>query len=134
MKRINNLYPQIYSIENLELADKIARKHKGKQKGILIHDKNREANILSLHEMLKNKTYKTSKYIRFTIQEIKTREIFKLPFFPDRIVHHAVMNILEDMFVSTSAKDLIDMIQKVPSNEFPFTTTIVKKGERYEFI
>lgn len=112
MKRINNIYQQIYSIENLELADKIARKHKSKQRGILIHDQNREANILALHELLKNKTYKTSKYIRFTIQETKPREIYKLPYFPDRIVHHAVMNVLEKMFVSTFTADTYSCIKK----------------------
>jgi len=35
--------------------------------------------------------------------------------------------------VFTSAKDLIDRIQKVPNDGFPFATTIIKKGERYVF-
>ncbi len=101
MKRINNLYPQIYSIENLQLADSIARKGKSKQHGVIVHDKNKEANLLKLQEMLINKTYKTSPYSTFKIYEPKERDIFRLPFFPDRILHHAVMNILEKIFVST---------------------------------
>jgi len=60
MKRVNNLYRQICSIENLQLADSIARKGKLKQPGVIEHDKNREANIQMLHEMLVNKTYRTS--------------------------------------------------------------------------
>lgn len=101
MKRINHLYEKIYSIENLKLADEKARKGKSKQPGVIAHDKNRDANILELHEMLKNKTYQTSEYTTFKIFEPKEREIFRLPYFPDRITHHAVMNVLEKIFVST---------------------------------
>lgn len=101
MKRLNNLYQQIYSIENLKLADSKARKGKTGQYGIKAHDKNREANIMLLQELLKNKTYKTSSYTTFTIFEPKERQIFRLPYFPDRITHHAVMNMLEPVFVST---------------------------------
>ena len=38
MKRIGNLYAKICSIENLKLADEIARKGKTKQKSIIAHD------------------------------------------------------------------------------------------------
>jgi retron-type reverse transcriptase len=101
MKRINGLYEKIYSIENLKLADSIARKGKLRQLGVIEHDKNREENINKLHDILKNKTYKTSKYTTFKIFEPKERLIFRLPYYPDRIVHHAIMNILEPIFVST---------------------------------
>lgn len=64
MKRINNLFEKICSIEDLELADTIARKGKSGQYGI---------------------------------------------------------------------KVLIDMIQKVPKESFPFIATIVRENECYEF-
>lgn len=112
MKRINNLYQKIYSIENLQMADSIARKGKLKQPGVISHDKKREANILQLHEMLKNKTYKTSEYTTFTIFEPKERLIFRLPYFPDRITHHAVMLQLEKIFVSTFTIDTYSCIKK----------------------
>jgi hypothetical protein len=35
--------------------------------------------------------------------------------------------------VFTSSAGLIEMIQKVPENGFPFTTTIVQDGERFLF-
>jgi len=101
MKRIGNLYQQICSIENLQLADKIARKGKSKQPGVIKHDKNREEDIRNLREMLINKTYRTSDYTTFIIFEPKERIIFRLPYFPDRILHHAIMNVLEPIFVST---------------------------------
>lgn len=112
MKRVNNLFEKICSVENLQLADSIARKGKLKQPGVVAHDKNREANIKSLHEMLLNKTYITSPYTTFTIREPKERLIFRLPYFPDRITHHAVMNILEPLFVSVFTADTYSCIKK----------------------
>lgn len=112
MKRINNLYERICSIENLEHADSIARKGKLNQPGVIKHDQNRDRNLQQLHEMLINKTYKTSPYTTFTIYEPKERIIFRLPYFPDRIVHHAVMNILEPIFVSTFTADTYSCIKK----------------------
>lgn len=111
MKRINNLYEKIYSIENLQLADLIARKGKSKQPGVVQHDQYREENIQKLHEMLKGKTYITSEYTTFTIFEPKERLIYRLPYFPDRITHHAVMNILEPIFVSTFTADTYSCIK-----------------------
>ncbi|MGV8094488.1 MAG: reverse transcriptase domain-containing protein [Mangrovibacterium sp.] len=101
MKRINNLFERIYCIENLQMADTIARKGKLKQPGVIQHDRHRDENIQKLHEILKDKTYRTSEYTTFTIFEPKERLIFRLPYFPDRITHHAVMNVLEPIFVST---------------------------------
>lgn len=111
MKRKKDLYHQIASIENLNLADDKARKGKGKQFGVRLHDKHREANIQHLHHLLITKTYRTSAYITFKIYEPKERDIYKLPYFPDRITHHAVMNILEPIFVSTFTADTYSCIK-----------------------
>ena len=112
MKRKGNLYKQICSQENLELADSIARKGKLKQPGVIEHDKNRDINLLQLHESLVKKTYKTSVYTTFPIYEPKERIIFRLPYYPDRITHHAVMNILEPIFVATFTADTYSCIKK----------------------
>lgn len=100
MKRIGNLYGKIISLENLRLADEKARRGKLNSYGVKVHDRNREANILALHEKLLTKTYKTSEYDVFTIFEPKERLIFRLPYYPDRIVHHAIMNVLEPIWTS----------------------------------
>jgi RNA-directed DNA polymerase len=112
MKRAGNLYERICSVENLQLADSIARKGKANQPGVISHDRSREENILKLHDLLINKTYKTSKYTTFKIYEPKEREIFRLPYYPDRIVHHAVMNVLEPIFVSVFTADTYSCIKK----------------------
>ena len=82
MKRIGNLYEKIISLDNLRLADEKARRGKLRSYGVLLHDKNREANILALHETLKNRTFKNSEYSTFTIYEPKERIIFRLPYYP----------------------------------------------------
>lgn len=111
MKRLNNLYEQIFSIDNLLLADEIARKGKANQPGVIEHDKNRDQNIADLYRMLVMHTYKTSPYIIFKIYEKKEREIFRLPYFPDRITHHAIMNVLEPVFVANFTADTYSCIK-----------------------
>lgn len=105
MKRIDNLFEKICSIENLELADKNARKGKGNQCGVKLHDRNRESNIFLLHEIMLIGNYKNSAYKTFTIFEPKERQIFMLPYFPDRICQHAIISIMEPLFVSWFTKD-----------------------------
>jgi predicted transcriptional regulator YdeE len=50
MKRINNIFENIISLENLRLADEMARRGKKSTYGVCLHDKNRERNILILHQ------------------------------------------------------------------------------------
>lgn len=138
MKRIGNLYEKIYDIVNLRLADSIACKGKSRQYGVIKHFENREENLLLLHESLKNKTFKTSQYKTFKIYEPKERDIFSLPFYPDRIVHHAIMNILEKIFVSMFTADTYscikgrgihaaqDAVKSVLQHDFSGTTFCLK--------
>ncbi|MBS1988731.1 group II intron reverse transcriptase domain-containing protein [Candidatus Dependentiae bacterium] len=111
MKRKNNLFQQIISLDNLRLADTEAQKGKAKQRGVIKHNKNREQNLVDLHETLKNKTYRTSSYDVFTIQEPKERTVYRLPYYPDRIVHHAIIRILEPIFVSVYTADTYSCIK-----------------------
>lgn len=111
MKRIGNLFDRVISIENLQLADQKARKGKLRSYGVQMHDKNRDANIIALHESLKNGTFKTSKYHIFTIYEPKERQIYRLPYYPDRILHHAIMNVLEPIWVSIFNKNTYSCIK-----------------------
>ena len=111
MKRIGNLYSKIISIDNLILADKKARKGKLKQYGVIKHLQNQEQNIQNLNEILKHNKFKTSEYKIFKIYEGKEREIYQLPYYPDRIIHHAIMNILEPIFTSVFTSDTYSCIK-----------------------
>lgn len=112
MKRIGNLYSQIYSMENIILAEKRARKGKSNKKEVLNFDKNKSQNLILLQEILINKTYKTSDYYIFTLQEKKTRIIYKLPYFPDRICHHAILNIIEPITTKCFIRQTYSCIKK----------------------
>lgn len=111
MRRINNLYESIISIENLRLADQKAQRGKCRQYGVKLHASQSETNLFLLHEMLLNKTYRTSTYEIFKVYEPKEREVYRLPYFPDRIVHHAIMNIMEPIFVSRFTRDTYSCIK-----------------------
>lgn len=111
MKRIGNIFQKIASLENLIIADGKAQKGKSKQYGVISHNKNRDGNIWKLHKSLIDKTYKTSSYAVFKVYEPKEREVFKLPYFPDRISHHAIMNILEPIFLKVFTTDSYSCIK-----------------------
>lgn len=112
MKRENDLYQKICSLENLKQADINARKGKQRSYGVIIHDKNRDQNIRTLHETLLSKNFKTSKYFIFKIRDPKERDIYQLPYYPDRIVHHAIMNILEPIWTSIFTADTYACIKE----------------------
>lgn len=101
MKRKGYLLEQIAEISNINLADDKARKHKEKRWGVIKHDKNKTEENMQLVEILLNGTYKTSEYKTFKIYEPKERLIFRLPYYPDRITHHAILNVLESIWVKT---------------------------------
>lgn len=111
MKRKGHIYEKIISIDNLTLAEKKARSGKLEQHGVKLFDRRPDTNIFLLHEMLLNKSYKTSPYKVFKIYEPKEREVYRLPYFPDRITHHAVMIQLESLFVSTFTADTYSCIK-----------------------
>lgn len=111
MKRFGDLYQRICTLENLELADTIARKGKRFRREVLLHDLNRELNLLALQTSLVSRTYQTSEYNTFKVFEPKERIVYRLPFYPDRIAHHAIMNVLESYFVSFFTADTYSSIK-----------------------
>lgn len=101
MKRIGNLFNRIISYENLVRAEKKARLGKTKRYGVKKFDRNPYENLVRLQKALIEDTYRTSEYCVYTIiadRGNKEREIYRLPYYPDRIVHHAIMNVFEKVF------------------------------------
>ncbi len=94
-------------MDNLHLADEKARKGKLRSYGVRKHDQYREENLTDLHDDLKNYRFTTSKYHIFKMitDNGKEREIYQLPYYPDRIVHHAIMNVMETIWTSVLTKD-----------------------------
>ncbi|MBA4849464.1 reverse transcriptase/maturase family protein [Emticicia sp. BO119] len=111
MKRIGNLFETVYSIGNLYKADNLAQRGKAKQFGVVLHNSTQDENLLKLQTMLVNKTYQTSDYKVFKVYEPKEREVYRLPYFPDRITHYAIMNVLEPIFMSVFTADTYSCIK-----------------------
>ena len=104
MKTYNNFYPEIYSIQNLFLAWKKARKGKTQRDYVIEFEKNLGANLKNLHEELKNGTYKPNPLKTFILRDPKTRKISKSDF-RDRVIHHALCNVIEPIFDATFIYD-----------------------------
>lgn len=114
MKRIGNIFNKIVDWDNLVLADKKARLNKNKKYGIYKFDKNYYDNLLNLQRTLIAGKYKTSKYDIFKIiadRGNKEREIYRLPYYPDRIVHHAIMNVIEPILLNKFIADTCSCIK-----------------------
>lgn len=113
MKRVGYLYPKIYGTDNLKLAHKHARKGKGWYKEVVQIDANLQVYIEKLQELLINKTYNTSEYESFIKKDYKKeREIFKLPYFPDRIAQWALLQVIEPYLINTIITDTYSAIPK----------------------
>lgn len=97
MKRYNNLYSKLCSFENLYSAYLKARKSKRYKEYVLDFSWNVEKELIKLQGELLNKTYKHGEYYEFTLYDAKKREIKAAPF-RDRVVHHALCNIIEPLF------------------------------------
>lgn len=106
VRRHGKLFEKIVSTDNLTMAFYKAARHKHWQRKVQAVESHLDESIERLHDALLTGTYKTSSYTTKTIYEPKQRLIYILPFYPDRIVHHAIMNILapimESMFIDNS--------------------------------
>lgn len=101
MKRHGDLIKKISNLSNVRLADNHARQNTKSKYEVYVHDSNQDVENVILSEDLENGTYKASNYKTFSIYEPKERLIFKLPYYPDRIAHHAIMNILKPIWIKT---------------------------------
>ena len=94
MKRIGKLWPQVVSFDNLWLAYNKAKRAKANRDSVAAFSFNVEVELLTLQQELVSGTYQPGKYRQFVIKERKPRLISAAPF-RDRVVHHAIMNVLE---------------------------------------
>jgi len=97
MKRIGHLFEKIVTFENLTLAaEKTLSGHKHKPAAARFHF-NLETELFSLQEELSSGAWRPRPYRTFTVYEAKPRQICASEI-RDRVVHHAVCNILDPIF------------------------------------
>jgi RNA-directed DNA polymerase len=98
MKRHGNLFDKIVDMDNLYKAYYNARRGKRWQRAVIKFNEDIEGNLIGIRDSLVGKTFTTSPYKTKFIHEPKLREIYILPFSPDRIVQHAIMNVIEPIW------------------------------------
>ena len=112
MKRVGNVYDKIYDIDNIREAHRNARKRKTHYKEVKEVDADVDKYCYEIQAMLRDKTFVNGQYEVFKkIEKGKEREIYKLPYFPDRIVHHAIMQVLEPIWKKTLIADTYQSIK-----------------------
>lgn len=99
MKTYNNLFTQIYSFSNLCNAYEKAKRNKRTRPPVMEFGKELEPNLFKIQQELIYKTYQTGEYHKFYVYDPKTRLIMAAPF-RDRVVHHALCNIISPIFES----------------------------------
>lgn len=102
MKRYGNLYEKIYDLENLKRAHKEARKDKAYYEAVKKTDDDLDNRLLYIQDLLKNEKYKVNTYKTSVIQDRNKRRIlYKLPYYPDRIIQWAILLQIDFIFAET---------------------------------
>jgi len=99
-----DLYGELCSFRNLELAYRKARKGKRSKKAVQEFEFNLEENLLQLKRELEDGSYQPHPLRQFVVMDPKTR-VISASHFRDRVVHHALCNIIQPVFERTFIDD-----------------------------
>lgn len=105
MKTYKNLWEKFKSKENFEIAFINSIKGKSKQKQVIKFMKHKKQNLQKVRRYAISGHYHTSDYIEKVIYEPKKRVIYKLPYSPDRIVQHSIMNVLKPILTNLAIEN-----------------------------
>lgn len=126
MKRHGNLFKDIVSMSNIFNAHKNAKKGKSHYKEVKMVDSDVYKHCQSIQDLLVFKEFTTSPYITETIfDRTKERVIHKLPYYPDRIVHHSIVQVCSPIWIKSLIRDTF---QSIPNRGTSDARDRVKKG------
>jgi len=112
MKRHGNLFEKIIDIDNIRLAHINASKGKKDYDEVMEVNLDPEYYCQEVKRLLESKEYTTSKYTVFPKKDKgKDRIMYKLPYFPDRIVQHAIMQVTEQFWKGSLIADTYQSIK-----------------------
>ena len=131
MKKYKNVFDKVIELENLFSAWDEFKRGKRLRPDVGHFELGLETEIFKLHDDLKNQSYQHGPYMGFFINDPKRRHIHKATV-RDRVIHHAVFNILNPIFEKTFIVDsfscrigkgshkgvetITDMVRKVSKN------------------
>lgn len=106
MKRYGNLFEKVCGPQNIAAAHRNARKGKRSYREVKMVDSDPQRFFAEIRRLLESGAYKTSPYEMMIKNEYgKPRVIHKLPYFPDRIVHHAIIQVVGPIWDRTLIRD-----------------------------
>ena len=106
MKRHGNLWKHITDLETLKGAHYLAKRGKSHYASVKEVEKDVDGHLVRLQQDLLNKTFTTGQYvIEDRIEGGKMRRIYKLPYYPDRIVQHALLSAVGPIFRRSLIRD-----------------------------
>ena len=121
MKLHGNIWETIVSDDNLMLAHQHAKKGKGWYAEVQIVNNDIQSDpekpmgkmIPTLQKRMKNHNYYTSPYTMKQRKEgKKIRDLYKLPYYPDRIAQWAVIQVIEPILIKNLITDTYSAIPK----------------------
>ncbi len=104
MKRHGCLWEQVVSFPALLRAAMKACRGKRFRPGVAEFHFHLETELWRLHQELRHRSYQPGEYRSFFIYEPKERQISAAPY-RDRVVHHALVNVLEPIYEATFISD-----------------------------
>ncbi len=104
MKRFGNLWPRVVGFDALWRAGRKARRGKRLRADVGEFEYQLERNLWRLHDELVNHDYRPGAFHTFRIFDPKERWISAAPY-RDRVVHHALTAVLEEIFEPTFIHD-----------------------------
>ncbi|MBU2574363.1 MAG: reverse transcriptase/maturase family protein [Elusimicrobia bacterium] len=104
MNTYNRLYERVCSFENLYSAFLKAAKGKSLRLDCAGFAYNREREIFRVQAELLDGTYRHGPYREFEVKDPKRRQVKAAPF-RDRVVHHALCNVIEPIFEARFISD-----------------------------
>lgn len=134
-KRLKNIYPLLFTADNLISAQANAQKRKKDRTEVKRFNKNVIRNLQELHNSLYDETFEPGKYRIKIVTEPKERVIMIAPFYPDRILHHCIINILGNtwskIFINTTYACIKDRGIHKCMNDIRKALLSNRKGTKY---
>jgi retron-type reverse transcriptase len=111
MKRHGNLFDKITDLDNIKAAHKYSRRGKAFYTEVKMVDSDLDRYCKEIQKSLVNQTFNTSEYeVEDRFDGRKMRTIYKLPYYPDRIVQHALLNVVGQIFTNCYIRDSFQSI------------------------
>jgi retron-type reverse transcriptase len=131
MKRHGNLFDKVIAKQNILTAIQNSSKNKNHRNSVKRVKANISKAVDDIHNLLKENRYQVSQYaIDPKIERGKLRELYKLPYYPDRIIQHALIQVVEPILNKVFIDDTYQSIKGRGCHKAKRKITKIIKNEK----